>query len=98
MLLEAQVAFGRTASGQDRGVAGIKKLLHLLLFTRSGVHMTMTVDESRHCRHAVRIDGLDPRNIRCPPGHRGKPPISNDDGAAVDDSAVPDNDSGVRDY
>src|SRR2546426_8901602 len=97
MLLECQISFGRTASGQDRRISGVEKLLHLHLFIGSGINVAMSVDESRYCAHAARIDDLHTGNIGAARRNRSDPASPNDDRTLFDHVNVTNNDPRVDD-
>src|SRR5439155_24272227 len=98
MVLECQVSFGRTAPGQDRRISGVEKLLHLLFLIRSGVDVAVTVDEPRHCTHALCIDGLRTGSVGATGRNRGDPAAPDNDRPLIDHVTVTNDDPRVGDH
>src|SRR4029450_7725200 len=97
MVPEGQISFCGSTARQDRRVAGVEKLLHLLLLIGTGVDVPMGIDESRQGSGAARIDGLQSGNIRGAGRDGNDPSPSDDDRSLIDPRAVANNNPYVRD-
>ena len=98
VLLEREIAFGRTAAGEHGRVSGVEQLLHLLFLIRPGVDVAMRINETRHRRQAPRVDCLHSGHIGRTGRHRSNPAAANHDGSLIDDIPVTDNDPRIRDH
>ena len=95
MIPQREVSFRGTASGQDRGVAGFEKRLHLGFLIWSRIDVPVRIDEPGHGRHAPGTDGLATRRRRYAGGHGSYFPATHHDRSAIDDRSVTDNDTGA---
>ncbi len=76
---------------------GFELRLHLSFFHRAGVDVAVCVDEARHGRHAFGIDDSSGRCSGSSGSRRDNLPCPHDDGSALNDGSIGDNDAGVRD-
>jgi hypothetical protein len=97
VIAKCDVSIGWAASGQNGGVTGFKKGLHLLLLLWAGVDVPMGVNKPGHRSHTASIHDGPACSAWRSRRYRNDVAGPHNNRAALDYGAVGGNDAGIRD-